>query len=206
MSNGFQYTVAYTFAKAIDWWAGTIPQPEYQYLNKGDQANSNPHLLNTSVIYQLPFGSGREVPEQLRRGFAHRRRVAGERVLLRPIGDAVHGDRQQRVAERRHGHEPDGRSGKGRGRDQRLLNGGAYFDVTAFKPVTEVRFGTAAYNTLRGPAVANLDPSLFRTFAIKRNMNLQIRIEALNATNTPHFANPASNVANLQLNPDGSVM
>ena len=28
MSNGLQYTVAYTFAKAIDWWAGTIPQPE----------------------------------------------------------------------------------------------------------------------------------------------------------------------------------
>ena len=58
-SSGLQYTVAYTFAKAIDWWAGTIPQPEYQYLNKGDQANSNPHLLNVSVIYQLPFGSGR---------------------------------------------------------------------------------------------------------------------------------------------------
>ena len=29
MSSGLQYTVAYTFAKAIDWWAGTIPQPEY---------------------------------------------------------------------------------------------------------------------------------------------------------------------------------
>jgi len=28
MSRGLQYTVAYTFAKAIDWWAGTIPQPE----------------------------------------------------------------------------------------------------------------------------------------------------------------------------------
>ena len=53
--------------------------------------------------------------------------------------------------------------------------------------------------------MANLNLSLFRTFAIKQNMNLQIRIEALNATNTPHFSNPASNVSNLQLNPDGSV-
>ena len=25
--EGLQYTVAYTFAKAIDWWAGSIPQP-----------------------------------------------------------------------------------------------------------------------------------------------------------------------------------
>jgi hypothetical protein len=82
---------------------------------------------------------------------------------------------------------------------------GQYFDATAFRAVTEVRFGTAGYNTLRGPGVANMDLSLFRTFGIKRNMNLQIRIEALNVTNTPHFSNPASNVQNLQLNPDGTV-
>ncbi len=36
-------------------------------------------------------------------------------------------------------------------------------------------------------------------------MTLQLRVEALNATNTPHFSNPAANVANLQLNPDGTV-
>ena len=36
-------------------------------------------------------------------------------------------------------------------------------------------------------------------------MSLQLRVEALNVTNTPHFANPASNVSNLQLNPDGTV-
>ena len=59
--------------------------------------------------------------------------------------------------------------------------------------------------SLRGPGVANLDLSFFRTFALQRNMTLQLRVEALNATNTPHFANPASNVANLQLNPDGTV-
>ena len=53
--------------------------------------------------------------------------------------------------------------------------------------------------------MANLDLSVFRTFALRRSMSLQIRVEALNATNTPHFANPASNVANLQLNPDGTV-
>jgi hypothetical protein len=34
---------------------------------------------------------------------------------------------------------------------------------------------------------------------------VQLRVEALNATNTPHFANPAANIANLQLNPDGTV-
>ncbi len=94
MSRGLQYTVAYTFAKAIDWWAGTIPQPEYWHLNKGDQANSNPHLLNTSVIYELPFGEGRKFLERLRRAVAYRGRMAGQRVLHRPIRDAVHRDRR----------------------------------------------------------------------------------------------------------------
>ena len=27
MTNGFQFTSAYTYAKATDWWAGNIPIP-----------------------------------------------------------------------------------------------------------------------------------------------------------------------------------
>jgi hypothetical protein len=32
-------------------------------------------------------------------------------------------------------------------------------------------------------------------------MNLQIRVEAFNVTNTPRFNNPGANVSNLRLNP-----
>ena len=84
--------------------------------------------------------------------------------------------------------------------------GASYFDVTAFKPVTEPRFGNAAVNSIRGPGVANLDVSLFRTIALHGASRLQLRLEVFNVTNTPHFANPANvNVSNLQMNPDGSV-
>jgi hypothetical protein len=202
MSQGLQYTVAYTFAKAIDLWAGSIPQPEFWYLNKGDQANSNPHLLNASVIYQLPFGEGRKFLSD-----------AG-------VASAIAGGWQVNAYFTARSGTPftvtaaNGSLNAGNGtnqtadqiRDPEIFGGlSPYFDVTAFKPVTEVRFGTAGYNTLRGPGVANLDLSFFRTFALRRSMTLQLRVEALNATNTPHFANPASNVANLQLNPDGTV-
>jgi len=34
---------------------------------------------------------------------------------------------------------------------------------------------------------------------------LEIRGEALNAANTPHFNNPGSNVSSMILNPDGTV-
>ena len=38
MSDGIQFTAAYTFAKTIDWWSTAIPIPEYWDLNKGRQA------------------------------------------------------------------------------------------------------------------------------------------------------------------------
>jgi hypothetical protein len=214
LSSGLQYTVAYTFAKAIDWWAGTIPQPEYQYLNKGDQANNSPHLLNVSVIYQLPFGSGRRFLDnsslvsriaggwQINGYFTARSgtpfTVTGSTASLNAgTGTPQMADQVKDTVDI-NGFSP----------------GGAYFDPTAFRPVTDVRFGTAGFNTLRGPGVANLDLSVFRTFAWSRKMSLQLRVEVLNATNTPHFANPvsnpgaanpAANIANLQLNPDGTV-
>ena len=47
---------------------------------------------------------------------------------------------------------------------------------------------------MRGPGVVNLDMSLFRTFKLTQQVNLQFRAEAFNVTNTPHFANPNGNV------------
>jgi hypothetical protein len=203
MSGGLQYTVAYTFASAIDWWAGTIPQPEYQYLNKGDQANSNPHLFNTSVIYSLPFGRGRKYLDdtsvlshivggwQLNGFFTARSGTPFTVTASTASLNAGSGTPQKAdlVTE-----------------DVDILGGlSPYFDVTSFRPVTQVRFGTSDFNMLRGPGVANLDLSLFRTFGLGAARTLQVRFEALNATNTPHFSNPAANVSNLQLNPDGSV-
>jgi len=83
--------------------------------------------------------------------------------------------------------------------------GQSYFDPLAFAAVTEARFGTSGYNSLRGPRVINLDASLYRTFHLSPGTTVQFRIEAFNITNTPHFANPSANVSNLQLNPDGTV-
>ena len=47
---------------------------------------------------------------------------------------------------------------------------------------------------MRGPGVVNLDLSLFRTFKLTPQVDLQFRAEAFNVTNTPHFANPNGNV------------
>jgi hypothetical protein len=81
----------------------------------------------------------------------------------------------------------------------------SYFDPLAFAPVTEARFGTAGFNSLRGPGAVNLNLGLFRQFRLRETLSMQFRVESFNATNTPHFNNPSANVSNLQLNPDGSI-
>ena len=58
---------------------------------------------------------------------------------------------------------------------------------------------------MRGPSYANVDMSFFRTVRLGGTKTLQARIEVFNITNTPHFANPGSNIANVVYNADGSI-
>ena len=74
--------------------------------------------------------------------------------------------------------------------------GRPWFDTSAFSPVTEQRFGTAGYNSMRGPRFVNLDLSVFRQFGLGGTRTLQFRAEIFNVTNTPHFANPQANASN----------
>jgi hypothetical protein len=204
MSNGLQYSFAYTYAKTLNWWADSIPQPEYWHLNKGE--TGLPHTLNISVVYELPFGSGRKF------------------LADGALGKVVGGWQVNSFITARSG------SGLGVSSSATPLNAGAgtpqradqvkdeveiygvgtpgpqtaFFDVLAFRPVSEVRFGNSPLLAFRGPSYQNLDMSLFRTFSFG-NKTLQLRVEALNATNTPHFSNPGTNVSNLQLNTDGTV-
>jgi hypothetical protein len=92
------------------------------------------------------------------------------------------------------------------------VGGQPYFDPLAYAPVTGARFGTSGFDQLRGPGSNNLDMSIFRNFRITERFQTQLRAEAFNVSNTPHFANPnngstanQANVSNLQLNSDGSV-
>jgi hypothetical protein len=51
-------------------------------------------------------------------------------------------------------------------------------------------FGSAGYNILDAPGQKNVDLSLFKNFRISERFNVQFRVEAVNAFNTPYFFNP----------------
>jgi len=204
LANGFSMTGSYTYARGIDWWAGGILIPQYWYLNKGTQGGNTPHKLDVSAIYELPFGPGKTflnsggVPAAIAGGWqvnAYVTAYSGTPFTVTASAASLNANSPQRADQVK---------------DKVQILGGIgvdnpWFDPTAFKPVTEARFGTAGFNTMRGPGYANLDMSFFRTFHLQGSKNLQARIEIFNVTNTPHFANPGSNIANVVYNADGSI-
>lgn len=206
MSDGFQLNGSYTYAKATDWWAGNIAIPEYWYLNEGVQGGNTPHKLDISAVYELPFGEGRRFLSEggvLAALFGNWQvnalfsaasgtpfTVTSGTASLNAPGNATQLADQVK--------EPEILGGVG--------STTPYFDVTAFRPVTEPRFGNSGFNTLRGPSAATLDTSFFRTFSLSSDVRMQFRLEIFNLTNRANFANPSQlNVSNLQLNADGTV-
>jgi hypothetical protein len=70
-----------------------------------------------------------------------------------------------------------------------------WFDTSAYRPVTEARFGNSGWDQLRGPGLVNLDLGVFRAFSLTERVGLQFRAEAFNLSNTPHFGNPQADVS-----------
>jgi hypothetical protein len=81
----------------------------------------------------------------------------------------------------------------------------SFFDPLAFASVTQARFGTAGYRSLRGPGLIDWDFGIHRQFRLSERFQIQFRMEAFNFSNTPHFANPNGNVSNMILNNDGTI-
>jgi len=66
-----------------------------------------------------------------------------------------------------------------------------YINPAAFTVAPSYSFGNVARSiNYLGPGMVNWDLSLFKTVAIRERFKAQFRAEALNAFNTPDFANP----------------
>jgi hypothetical protein len=211
-SRGFALQVAYTWGKSItnageDNSDGTldINIPEYYGLNRRVSSFDRTHNLSISQITELPFGKGKP--------FANTGRVlpaivggwqvngvvsfySGSPFTVTSSGTSLNAPGNAQTADQ---IKPNVAKLGGIGPDQ------AFFDPLAFAPVTERRFGTAGFNILRGPGVANWDFGVVRHFPITERWNLEFRMDSFNFTNTPHFNNPGANVSSLRLNPDGTV-
>ncbi len=210
--QGIQASLAYTWSKAIgiccDQLADNPPAIQalrFFDLNRAVLSFDRTHVFNATMVMEAPFGKGKRF---LNSGGAASALAGGWQVngLLSvysgsPFSVSASGTSlnmpgsTQRADQVRSRVEVFGRTGPGE----------SYFDPLAFAPVTAPRFGTAGFNTMRGPGVRNFDFGLFRQFRFSDRWNMQFRAEVFNLTNTPHFANPNANASNLQLNTDGTI-
>jgi hypothetical protein len=210
-SHGFQLNVNYTLQRA-EGLAGApnsdnqprVRIPSFYDLNHGLADFDRTHNLHITNLTELPFGAGRR---WLTNGGVLAAIVGGWQVnnilsfysgtpfTVTASSSSLNSPGNQQTADRvKDDVEIYGDVGRGR----------SYFDPFAFAPVTESRFGTAGYNILRGPGVAEWDLGLFRQFTVG-GANLQFRAEAFNLTNRPHFNNPGANRSSLRLNSDGTI-
>ena len=81
----------------------------------------------------------------------------------------------------------------------------SWFNPCAFGvPNNTGKFGDLRRNPFRGPAVYNVDLSIFKSIALTERFKLQLRGEAFNVFNIQNWDTPAN--ANLTLNSSGSVL
>lgn len=202
-SSGYQIQGSYTFSKSISWNTSWMDPSQFDR-NRALSSFDRPHNLEVGWVAELPFGEGKPFGStgiaklllggwQLNGIFS---RYSGTPFTVTASGTSLNAVANQQTADQvKDKVEILGGTGPGQ----------SYFDPLAFRSVTDVRYGNTGLNTLRGPGFVNLDLGLFREFRIRQDVRIQFRAEAFNATNTPHFNNPGSNVSSMRLNADGSV-
>ena len=199
-SNGLFLTSSLTWAKAIGINAGNsdnglrfyVPSQYSKNKSVSDFDRTLSWVMATN--YDLPFGKGKKmlsngVAAAIAGGWTVNPLItwySGAPFIVTADGSSLNAPANTQVADQINGTVTK-LGGVG--------SGAPFYDTSAFKPVTEVRFGNMGLNALRGPWLFDMNMGLFRRFNITERMDLQFRAEALNLTNTPALSNPNANVS-----------
>jgi hypothetical protein len=210
-SNGFVFTLAYTYSKTLIQGYGRNEGDGLNsntYQNKYDRASEKgrvgfdqTHVLVSSFIYDVP------APQVLSKGFA---------------GAIFAGWQTNGIISLRSGQPftvSQGNiinTGNAPVRPDRAENGAVdnptvnqWFDPNAFQLVScanssmpeRCHYGNSGVGILEGPGFKNVDFSMFKNFGITERVKLQFRGEFFNLFNTPQF-----NVPNRTLSTGGGFL
>ena len=217
LSQGLTFLAAFTWSKNLDnaWgsagsnyfntFAGSTPPSAVQNVyNTGAEwglASANvPARFTLSWTYQLPFGTGKAL-------------LSHNRALNYVVGGwSVNGvsivqsgfplfifqtNQNSGIGTGAQRPNATGVSPAMSGSPESLQNG--YINPAAFSIAPAYTFGNLSRDiSYRGPGEGNWDISLFKDFTVRERFKGQFRAEALNAFNTPLFANPNTNLSSAQ--------
>jgi outer membrane receptor protein involved in Fe transport len=202
-SQGFSFTGAYTFSKAIDDGAGegdTFAGGDvYYWQNAAHPSERGLSLFDVrqrlvfSWIYALPFGKGKAY---LSKGGITDAVLGGWQISgiasfqsgfpITPItGEAISGaDPGSIVATDRPNRIKDGNLPSSQRKPER------WFDTSAFVPNNPGEWGNSGRGILTGPGLKDWDIALFKGFQLREQLRLQFRCETFNTFNNVNFGFP----------------
>lgn len=197
VGDGLFLTTAYTWSKGLNYAdddSGLATSLNIA-LNKGRQSDNRTHVFTQSYMWQLPFGKGKKwansgVANWLAGGWELQGLLSimtgtwfspSVSGIVNAPGNA---DRPNLIAPVTY----LGNTGPGQ----------KYFDTSAFATPPQNTLGNAGRNILQGPGIVNLDAALHREFRLREGMNLALRVESFNFSNTPHYNNPNGNAQSPQ--------
>jgi hypothetical protein len=205
-SYGLLFRANYTYAKFIDNVESRADLAYYPYdynnfawLNyydprsaRGLSGNDQRNRFVVSAVYELPIGRGKlwapssGVLNQIVGGWS----VAGvsQAYTGSPLSPIELVNNTNSFSQ---GNRPDlianPNLSSGRSRNEKLAE---WFNTAAFAAPPIYVFGNAPRTFGTGPGAFNLDASLLKDFHVTERVDLQLRLEALNALNHANFANP----------------
>jgi hypothetical protein len=197
LRNGLQFLGAFTWSKTIDDSCGLDSCAPQLYTDfKLERALSNqdqPYRLVLSSLYELPFGRGKRWGHDWSRPIdwaAGGWQLNGIYALQAglPFSVTVDGSPSSTRA------DLVGKPSVNPGNIAAYINRGAFVVPAQTAGVFNAP-GTSGRDILRGPGSSNLDLALFKNFSFTEQVKAQLRLQAYNLTNTPHFANPNSDLS-----------
>ena len=204
-SRNLSFLASYTYSHSLD--NGPAPfdlgvnndTPQNPYNPAGEYASSDDDVRHNFVfsgLWRLPVGTGQSFFSNW--GRATNFLLGGwqlNSIYNMRSGTPVNVVRGNNSASILPGLRPNVSGDPNLPRDQRTLL--QYFNTKAFNVTglggNSFAPGDAGRNIVVGPGYINLDSSIFKEFPIRETMRLQVRFEAFNTFNTPHFANPDGN-------------
>lgn len=207
LTKGLQFLGAFTWSKTIDDACGDLdscaPQLFSNYsIERGRSNIDQPYRMVLSSLYELPIGRGKRFGSNWSRPLDWALggwQINGIYTLQAglPFSVTVDGNPGSNRADLvgkasvNTGFSPGG-SGT-----PYLTNAAFALPAATLFPDGSIVYngpGTSGRNILRGPGSSNLDFAVFKNIQISEGIRAELRFQAYNLTNTPHFANPNSDL------------
>ncbi|MBA3439086.1 MAG: TonB-dependent receptor [Pyrinomonadaceae bacterium] len=192
-SNGLLINTSYTLGRAFDFSDdnGGISTPADPSLSDGRAGFDRTHNLSASFVWDVPLARN---SQGLAKWVFNGWQVSG--IFAAQSGTPI--DFQTSAATLR---APGNTQRPNLSGDPQVLGnigpGQRYFDTSVFSTPAPNTFGNFVRNSsINGPSYVNFDGSLFKRFRFSERFSGELRADALNVTNSPHFNNPNSTLGN----------